>query len=137
MNDPRQIRIDELKQEIAQWERVHEHELRGLRDDNSRFVGAVTKSAKIVWLLSMPSYVWAVMWTWAMTAARPLVDQIAFVALTIVLLTGATSGAARASAFLAHFWFRSNVAREQMATFYTSLCAAMFVFCWVVMLCRW
>ena len=137
MNDPRQRRIDELKQEIADWERVHEHELRGLRDNNTRFVQAVTKSAKIVWLLSVPSYVWTIMWTLAMTAARPLLDQIAFVALAIVLLTGATSGAARASAFLSHLWFRNNRERERMATFYTSLCAAMFVFCWVVMLCRW
>lgn len=132
MDDSRKAEIEELKTRIVQWERVHDHEVTGIRDENSQFKQTKKTAAILVGVGSIPSFARIVYWSFF--EKDPDLIQIGPVATTFMAtfaLFVASAAAASASSLLAHFWFRRDAKRQRLATIFISLAAAASILGWV------
>lgn len=134
VDESRKARIDELKLRISQWERVHDHEVTEIRDDNSRFKQTMKTASRVVAIGSIPSFLWVAYWIFVEGWNPIEIGSAPMFLLASFVLVVALAAAARLSGLLAHYWFRRDAKRQRVAVLLIAMAAAATVLGWIFVL---
>lgn len=137
MTEDHSERIQELNRTIENWQRVHNHELHGLRSIQADFKSTLTLTSRVVFLASAPAIMLVIAWSLAYTGAEPVWLQVLSVFGAVFLYAVVATGAARASALAAHLWFRRGMIPERVVASSIALFAALFLLLCLMQLFHW
>lgn len=134
MSNEREKHVRELEERISQWQRVHDHEIRGERDNQQALKQSLTLAGRVMLIASLPSAIWIVCWSITLSIYQSILgDTIGSIG-ALLAFGVVSAAAARVSALIAHWWFRRSDVSARRGTVFITLSAALLIFWWVMVL---